>query len=226
MKAKPSFEWPPPSASSETKQLGELAKLLDRPSPSVDDLTITVSPPWPGDVSDDDADWEEPSTLQPLVDVLAQRERPTLHRLALADFGAPYTESEDWQDLGDLGELWAKLPALQRLVLQGESMLLGKLDLPNVRDVVIRGSLRRSALASIAEARWPQIERLEILFGDPTVGAEGSIDDVRPILAGAGMPRLRHLGLRFCAFVDDIVSNLDQLRLLPQLETLDFLLAT
>jgi hypothetical protein len=147
--------------------------------------------------------------------VLSMRERPNMRSLTLADF------SEEWQDLGDLGDLWSKLPALERLVLQGESMNLGRLALPAARDVAVRGTLRQSELASIAAARWPRIERLEILFGDPTCGAEGCIEDIRAILAGTNMPQLRHLGLKLCAFAEDIVSDLDQLQILPQLEALD-----
>jgi hypothetical protein len=234
MKASLRFEWPPPSAASQSKQLEDLVKLLDGPhssndvSPyrsaapsSVDELIIRVGPA--DDFPDeDDEHWQLPSSLQLIVDELSRHERRQLRSLTLADFGVPFTETDEWQALGDVSELWSKLPELERLVLEGESMILGSINLPTVRDVAIRGTLRRNELASIAGASWPQIERLEILFGDPSYGAEGSIDDIRPILRGANLPRLRHLGLTLCAFAEDIVSDLEQFPVLAQLESLDF----
>jgi hypothetical protein len=102
-------------------------------------------------------------------------------------------------------------------------MSFGKIVLPAARSIAIRGGLSSENLRSISGAIWPQVERLEVFCGDPTVGdVSGSIDDIMPILSGEGLPRLRHLGLTCCGFLDDLVGRLDQMAILPQLTTLDF----
>jgi hypothetical protein len=67
-------------------------------------------------------------------------------------------------------------------------MALGDIALLAARRVAIRGILSSDNLQAIAAAHWPELERLEIFFGDPADGAEGSIDDIMPILAGRACP--------------------------------------
>jgi hypothetical protein len=138
--------------------------------------------------------------LQSLVDTISAAPRPLLRELVLADYVHVADEWEDstdlWAPLGDVSRLWPKLPALEKLTLRGiQSMSFGEIVLPMARSVAIRGGLSSENLASIAAAHWPQVERLEILLGDPDDGDisgcqdfsdvhGGCVDDILPILSG------------------------------------------
>jgi uncharacterized protein (TIGR02996 family) len=114
------------------------------------------------------------------------------------------------------------IQCLHTLTLRGGNVSIGAIDLPALRSFTVEtGGLTTTEIEQIANARWPNLESLTIWFGDPNYGASGSIDDIRRILDGEGLPKLRHLGLMNCEFVDDIAARLAGSKILPQLETLD-----
>lgn len=117
----------------------------------------------------------------------------------------------------------SSLPRLQTLRLRGGSVSLDEsIDLPQLRSFTVEsGSLRTESLHAIGAARWPELESLEIWFGDPNYGAKGGVTDLAPILDGRGLGKLRHLGLRNCAFADELVEALVASRVLGQLQTLN-----
>lgn len=161
-----------------------------------------------------------------VVDTLARQRLPVLRSLVLADF-----ESEDcelsWSSLGDLGLLWQAVPGLEDMYVQGGSFSLGTIDLPRVRRFTVHtGGLGKPGIASICRARWPQLERLEIWFGRSRFGAEGEIDDIRPILEGQGLGQLTSLGLMNAEFTDDICEALPGSPIAGQLVDLDLSLGT
>ena len=215
--AAPIYEWPPEDEAEGSTVQAHLETLLA--GDALESLTMRLKIAEAGD-------------LQPIVNVLATAPRPGLRRLVLAEFGEalgdwfgngePYGY---WSPLGDLSGLWAKLPALEELVVQGRTMTLGNIVLPAAKRVAIRGVLSSENLQAIAAAHWPEVERLEIFFGDPADGAEGSVEDIMPILAGQGLPKLRELGLVFCIFIDEVVKRLDQMTVLSQLTSLDLSLS-
>lgn len=45
--------------------------------------------------------------------------------------------------------------------------------------------------------------------------------DIAPILAGKSFPKLKHLGLRNCEFVDEIAGAIPEAAVMKQIETLD-----
>lgn len=134
-------------------------------------------------------------------------------------------ETSDWDISGCHTRMprSASLPQLRTLTLRGGHVTLDEsIDLPRLREFVVQsGSLGTDALAAIATARWPELEHLEIWFGDPNYGASGGVADIAAILDGKGLGKLRSLGLRNCAFADELAEVLPGARILPQLETLD-----
>jgi uncharacterized protein (TIGR02996 family) len=153
---------------------------------------------------------------------LARARPPALRRLHVADFRYPREIEISWTDLGDLSPIWEALPGLRELELQAGSMELGRVRAPELRSFEVRtGGLSRASARAIAAAEWPRLERLVVWFGDSSYGAEAGVDDLRPILEGAGLPALRHLGLMNAEFADDLCRALADARVLGQLESLD-----
>jgi len=157
------------------------------------------------------------------AEVLAARSLPSLRRLHLADFKYFGEETEiSWTYLGDLSEVWKNVPNLERLTLQGGAMTLGTIDLPRVRSVeVVTGGLDAASITSLATARWPELEELTIYFGSDNYGASGGVEELRPLLAGTGVPKLRSLGLVNAEFTDALCAALPAAAVVKQLRRLD-----
>jgi uncharacterized protein (TIGR02996 family) len=127
--------------------------------------------------------------------------------------------------LGDLSSLWPSLPHVRCLELRGGAMTIGRMNLPNLHELVIETSaLQRSTVRSLAPGNWPHLEKLELWFGDRLCTC--TLSDLEPLLDGASFPSLRHLGLRNCAFVDRLCQALASARITRQLRVLDLSLGT
>ncbi|MCP3102331.1 WGR domain-containing protein [Myxococcus sp. K15C18031901] len=148
--------------------------------------------------------------------------RPTLQSLFLGDFEYPDETEISWSHINDVSALYEVLPNLRSLRLRGGSTELGKVDLPELREFIVEsGGLPLSAVKSIASAKWPKLEKLEIWFGSDNYGAEGGVEDIQPILDGKGLPSLKKLGLCNSEFTDALANALPKAKVLPQLEQLD-----
>jgi uncharacterized protein (TIGR02996 family) len=157
-----------------------------------------------------------------LFTALARVRLTALRRLFVGDFRYPSQIEISWTNLGDLSQIHSALPRLQELVLQGGGMKLGTFEFPDLRTFEVRtGGLSSENIRSIASARWPKLERLEVWFGDRQYGFDGSVEAIEPILAGEGIPRVRHLGLKNAEFTDAICARLAGAEVLGQLESLD-----
>ncbi|MEO8699789.1 MAG: WGR domain-containing protein [Kofleriaceae bacterium] len=111
---------------------------------------------------------------------------------------------------------------LRELRIGGGTPSIGKIDLPELRSFSVEtGGLGKKALAEIAAAKWPKLERLEIWTGDPSYGSTCTAKQLAPIFAATGLKHLKHLMLKNCAFADAAVKLLVNSKLLRQLETLD-----
>lgn len=122
--------------------------------------------------------------------------------------------------IGDLGGLWRRFPHLEIVVLRGGTMNLGGLELPRLRELTIETSaLQRETLLALGARSWPALERLELWFGDRRCTC--TLNELAPIFEATRFPRLSHLGIRNCAFVDRVCHALAHAPLAPQLRALD-----
>ena len=160
---------------------------------------------------------------------------PTLRRLYLADFDDTEIDNIDISraPLGDLSGLGEIYPLLEDVALKGRGDVeLGALALPRARRFALRTStLTRRTLRAILAAPWPELEELELWFGDPAwhYGAECGLDDVLPLLGEGGVsrfPRLRALRLMNAAFTDELCPLLLTSPRVRTLEVLDLSLGT
>jgi hypothetical protein len=140
--------------------------------------------------------------------------------LAVRRFYAGDGDQLSWTNVPDVRTLWAASPHLDEVTLEGSSIALGDLHHDRLRRLtLLSGGLPRDPLRSLAVARLPALESLELWFGDRGYGAECGIDDVRPLLARP-FERLTRMALVNCEFADELaVAALDAVWL-PQLREL------
>jgi uncharacterized protein (TIGR02996 family) len=157
-----------------------------------------------------------------VCEVIGAQPRPTLRALYLGDFDREETEL-NWSSIGDASPLYAALPNLRELTLRSGGMTLGAIELPELRAfTTVTGGLDDAAARAIAAASWPKLERLSLQFGPARAGdATNEVEVVRPLLAGAGLQRLTHLGITNCDFTDAVCAALPGAAILPRLEQLD-----
>jgi len=161
-----------------------------------------------------------------IAKLLGKRHLPALRSLYLGDFSGEDTETS-WSQLGNLQPIYAAVPNLRSLRLCSGSMNLGKILHPTLeRFEVTTGGLDPKSARAIASAVWPSLRTLSLMIGQERYGGTATAKDLRPILAGDNLPRLRHLGLKNLEFTDDLIEPLAVSKILPQLEVLDLGLGT
>jgi predicted DNA-binding WGR domain protein len=158
------------------------------------------------------------------VKVLCERKLETVNRISLLD-DLELDELSWIATVGDLGKLWRALPNLEHVRIRtGSEAKLGKLDVPRAKSFVMETcGLTAKNFTAITSAAWPQLEKLDVMFGgtDEKSGGTCSADHLATLLSRKDMPKLSWLGLRDAEFTDDLVPLIARSVLLPQLKTLD-----
>lgn len=145
------------------------------------------------------------------------------HVRALRFDNYTYEDQEiSWTGFGDFSFAWEHLPSLEVLKIRaGISGTLGKLHLPSLKTFIREsGGLAAEELAAMAKATWPALEHLEIWFGHRHYNATGTLEMLMKILANK-LPRLAHLGVVNCEFVDEAIPALAAWPGLARLSSLD-----
>jgi len=190
---------------------GSLAEVLDlllrHPSGRfIAELTMNYN----GDPNED--------TLDDLIGILAKRAPATLRKLRIGDD----VDQISWYKVGNLGKLWKAVPNLTHFDIEAGEFTLGTIALPKlVHAVFATGGLAKASAKAIAAATWPNIEHLEVYYGDESYGGNATIKDVLPLLARTDLPKLRYLGVKNAMFQDALCEHLATSKLLRQLATLD-----
>jgi uncharacterized protein (TIGR02996 family) len=177
--------------------------------------------------------------LQDLIDMLTKRPPPTLRKLHFGEYqfaggglvgmGGDDTEIS-WYSIGNLGKLWKAVPQLRTLITQGGSsesamsggVQLGKIELPNLAHAEFRtGGLEKANAKAIATGVFPNLEYLDVWYGEDNYGGNATVKDVELLIQRTDLPKLRHLGLMNSQFADQLPKALAKSKLLPQLRELD-----
>ncbi len=157
-------------------------------------------------------------TLDDIFDVIASHSLPSLRKLRIGD----EVSQISWFRVGNVGKIWKAVPNLTDLEIEAGEFKLGDIDLSNVvRAVFHTGGLSKANAKSIAAARWPKLEHLEVYFGDPEYGCTAKLGEALAILERADLSKLRYLGLKNAEFQADLVPHLASSKLVRQLHTLD-----
>ncbi len=159
--------------------------------------------------------------------VSARDKLPNLKALFIGDLigeGAGIS----WIMQSDMSPIWSAFPALEEFGVRGGSGLqLGRPSHANLKKLVIEtGGLSVRVVQEVCSAQLPELTHLELWLGDPSYGADATVDDLRPLLEGGLFPKLTYLGLRNTELADDIARALPGAGVIQQIDTLDLSLGT
>jgi len=173
-----------------------------------------------------DVNWDrlEQARTDPMVKPLvAVRDRlPNLKALFLSELTADECEIS-WIEHGDVSPIFEAYPNLEHFQIRGcGSLSLGELSHSALKRLVIEsGGLSAEVVGEIAAADLPQLEQLELWLGTELYGGDVTIEDIRAPLDSEGYPQIKHLGLRNCEILDDVVAVLVDSPLIERLRVLD-----
>ena len=88
------------------------------------------------------------------------------------------------------------------------------------------GGLSAEIIRAIGESEIPELEHLELYFGDENYGGGAGIEDIEWLLSGEKFPKLRHLGLCDAPNQDEIAAALAHAPIMARLDELDLSLGT
>jgi uncharacterized protein (TIGR02996 family) len=143
---------------------------------------------------------------------------PPLRSLALLYANNPW---RNFAPIGEFGTVGSIYPQLERLHVHAENTMdLRGLAVPRCKQLSIRTvNMRPHTIEAIVDAPWPELEELELWFGDQSSCTAG---DLRFVLDGTlHLPKLAKLRLRNCAFAYEVVAALLRSPLAQQLRTID-----
>lgn len=181
--------------------------------------------------------WDE--NFEDVPAVLAEAARHDwakhLHRLSIGDVSADIDMAH--HVVGEVGAVISRgFPGLRSLKIhsgaqpwrgRGETFGVAELALPALVELVVETcSLSSERAQALAAAVLPSLERFELWFGSEDEEADAGVDDIKPILAGAAFPQLRHLGLRNAASADALAGAVAGSPIAARLAALDLSMGT
>ncbi|MFN8607998.1 MAG: STM4015 family protein [Vulcanimicrobiota bacterium] len=183
--------------------------------------TALVIGAWQGDDSGTDSS----GVIETLVRL---KDRfPRLVAIYLGDI--TYEECEmSWIQQSDLSPLLQAYPQLQLLRSRGgEGLEIKQPEHAGLRALALEtGGLGGEVVRSLGQARFPNLEYLELWLGTEDYGASVTVEDLQPIFGGQLFPKLKYLGLRNSDKADEFARAVVNAPVLQQLETLDLSLGT
>ncbi|HEY0251199.1 MAG TPA: TIGR02996 domain-containing protein, partial [Kofleriaceae bacterium] len=173
------------------------------------------------------------SNLDDLINVIAEKPRPTLRSLFFGDIkyaGAAREQDQgedteiSWYSVGNLTELWPQVSNLEKLIITsgGGDTTLGELDLPKLKHLEYRsGGLPRTNFEAILRSTTPELEYLDVWTGQDNYGGTTTVEDLRALLGRKDLPKLKHLGIMNCEQIEELVPDLKTSELVAKLDELD-----
>jgi uncharacterized protein (TIGR02996 family) len=160
------------------------------------------------------------STLYPIL--VAAGPRPTLRKLFIGDTNSEQQEIS-WTSAGDLRQLRGLYPALRELKVRAGTMNVeDALDYQHLESFVVEsGGMSEESVRAIGNTPFPALRRLELWLGTPGYGGSSNVEHLAPLLQGARLPKLEALGLKNCAYTDDICRELGAAPIVEQVRALD-----
>jgi predicted DNA-binding WGR domain protein len=133
-----------------------------------------------------------------------------------------------WLHQGDYGPVLRALPGLQHLLVRGgDGLRFADVTHASLRTLTVQtGGLSSAAVRDIAAATLPSLRTLTLWLGVEDYGGDWSLDDLAPILDGAHLPALEHLGLQDTERADEVAEAVARSNVLGRLRGLDLSMGT
>ncbi|MEV0328691.1 STM4015 family protein [Micromonospora echinospora] len=164
--------------------------------------------------------YERALPVEVLVDAAAEWTR--LRAVFLADLVSEQCEIS-WLTLADITPLLTAYPALETLwVRGGNELTLSPVRHDGLRELRFEsGGLPGPLVQAVGESQLPALERLVFWLGRTDYGASTGPEELAPVLAGAGLPALRHLGLCNSEIANVVARTVADAPIVARLEVLD-----
>lgn len=145
-----------------------------------------------------------------------------LRAVFLADLVAEQCEIS-WLAHGDITPLLAAYPSLEVLHVRGaQGLRLDPVRHTGLRELRFEsGGLPGAVTRAVGESELPTVRRLDLWLGRSEYGGDATVDDLAPLLAGAGLPALRHLAVCNAEIADTVAAAVAIAPVVRQLEVLD-----
>jgi len=200
----------------------KMVERLDRLSklPNVAEMDTLVIGPW----EDAGESGSVVSNVEKLIEL--KNAFSGLKHLFIGDMDSEDCEMS-WIQQTDYSNFYQHFPALETFGIRGgEGLILGKINLPNLRHLVIEtGGLRSDIIFDIAKSNLTNLEHLEIWLGTDEYGCTVDVEDLKRILNG-DYPKLRYLGLKNFHQADELAQILKGTAALKKIEILDLSMGT
>ncbi|TDQ53786.1 STM4015 family protein [Actinorugispora endophytica] len=160
--------------------------------------------------------------------LLARADRfPALRSLFFGEFLSEEAEIS-WIRQTDVTPLLEGFPSLEEFTVRGGTGLgFHPVRHGGLRGLVVQtGGLPKEVTAGILASDLPALEYLELWLGVGHYGGDTSTGTLAPLLSGAALPELCHLGLRDAERTDDLVRALADAPVLEGLRSLDLSMGT
>jgi uncharacterized protein (TIGR02996 family) len=147
---------------------------------------------------------------------IALRPRPTLRSLRFGDYASENAAGAT----GDASAIWPAVPNLRAFSGRAARLTLASPEQPMHAPWLERLAVwaDREAIAAIAAAELPELRELELGFA---WDADVTPDDVEPLLASTGMPKLRALALHGWGQADAACERIVRSPLMATVRELD-----
>ncbi|WP_084958525.1 STM4015 family protein [Thermoactinospora rubra] len=152
---------------------------------------------------------------------------PALEAIFLGDYVSEESEIS-WIGQDDVTPLLTAYPRLRRLdVRGGDGLALAPVTHESLETLRFEsGGLPASVVRAVGESSLPRLEHLELWLGEDNYGGDSGPGDWAGILAGHGLPALRHLGLQDSERQDEVAAAVAAAPIVARLESLDLSMGT
>ncbi len=167
--------------------------------------------------------------VQPIIDGIIENKDKFSHIKSLFVGDMDFEECEvSWIEQGNYEGLWAALPQLEKLTIKGSTNLsLGKIEHENLKSLeIICGGLPKEVLASIRDAKLPNLEKLALYIGVEDYGFDGDISDIKEMLDKSDFPKLKALGIKDSEIQDEVAEVVMACKYIDQLELVELCYGT
>jgi hypothetical protein len=149
---------------------------------------------------------------------------PALRALFVGDI-APEESEISWIEYDDITPLLAAFPDLEHFGIRGSSGLeLSPLKNDTLKSLRFETcGLPAEIVRAVGDSDLPALESLDLWLGVSRYG-DATIADLEPILGGARLPSLRHLGLENSEIQDEIAAAVAGAPVVARLKTLSLAL--
>lgn len=166
--------------------------------------------------------WED--SCQPIIDGIVENKEKFAHIKSLFFGDMDYEDCEvSWIIQGDYSELWKALPNLKALTIKGSTELsLGEICHENLESLeIICGGLPSEVIEQIANAKLPNLKKLNLYLGSDNYGFDGDEKTIQDLLEKTDFAKLEYLGLNDSEIQDEVTEVILASKYMSRITTLD-----